>query len=482
MKILMRANMYPENAFSPLEVISKDKVGTNIGNMLFPYSITRWLYKDNEKIEIESCIDWHNKTAKEINDNYDMLLLPFANAFRSDFISTINHWTALIKQLTIPCIVIGIGLQAKIDSGFELPFNKDVYDFCSAVLEKSNSIGVRGEITRKYLIHIGIPADKVVTIGCPSMYMNGNDPIPVTKKDFSEIQKISFNSTQFSPTIPLINQWMKQYSNSCFVAQETWVLVLLYSGYQDRSIFNNYICDYNHPVFKEGRLVSFTDTLSWLHFLYSNIGLSVGARIHGNIASTIAGVPTLIIATDTRVQELADFFDIPCRSYKDIDITNESLEKWYNETDFEKINKRYPEALAIYCRFLDDNQVPYKIPEKRIDFDNLKEEGLITSSQALSYEEREKQLCDCISGMLEKRQAKIDFLNQKCSKIWAQYLAETQRRSELNQLHNKKVAELEKQLKKKEGEIHKLKSSKSYRIGHMLVYIPGKILRFFKRI
>ncbi|MCI4170884.1 polysaccharide pyruvyl transferase family protein, partial [Bacillus spizizenii] len=74
---------------------------------------------------------------------------------------------------TLPVVVIGVGLRApfapKLNEGF--PIDQDVKAFVSAVLERSNMIGVRVEITAKYLSRLGFREgiDHTV-IGCPSMY------------------------------------------------------------------------------------------------------------------------------------------------------------------------------------------------------------------------------------------------------------------------------------------------------------------------
>ena len=63
--------------------------------------------------------------------------------------------------------------------------------FCNAVLEKSRSIGVRGEITQEYLVRLGIKRRKIDVIGCPSMYTFG-DFLPLKKATESIIGNKDF--------------------------------------------------------------------------------------------------------------------------------------------------------------------------------------------------------------------------------------------------------------------------------------------------
>src|SRR5699024_7513084 len=98
--------------------------------------------------------------ADYINETYDCYIIPLADAFRESFRSHLRRYTRLIKKLNIPVIVVGVGLSAPfepdLDEGF--PFDADVKNFVSAVLEKSNIIGVRGQITADYLTKLGFRA------------------------------------------------------------------------------------------------------------------------------------------------------------------------------------------------------------------------------------------------------------------------------------------------------------------------------------
>ena len=105
--------------------------------------------------------------AEKINAKYDILILPFANAFRKDFIPLLDRFTKLINQVKIPVVVTGIGAQAAINSDLsELDFMKDsVTEFCKSVLQRSASIGVRGEFTKRYLDSLGFADEEIDVIG-----------------------------------------------------------------------------------------------------------------------------------------------------------------------------------------------------------------------------------------------------------------------------------------------------------------------------
>ena len=80
MKILMRTNMWPEDAFTACEVMAYDKIGSNIGNMLFAYSVGRWLLGCDD-MQIDPIRDSEIGGADRINKNYDMLIFPLPMHF-----------------------------------------------------------------------------------------------------------------------------------------------------------------------------------------------------------------------------------------------------------------------------------------------------------------------------------------------------------------------------------------------------------------
>src|SRR5699024_5431769 len=154
--ILIRSGISPLDTFNAAYMIKHNSIGGNVGNLIYAYSVYRTLMKEETNIVPDYYSTDPNK-ADEINEKYDAYVIPLADAFRKDFIPALRNYTKLIKKLKIPVYVIGVGLRApfepNLDEGF--PFDEDVKDFVSAVLEKSNLIGLRGEITSNYLSRLG---------------------------------------------------------------------------------------------------------------------------------------------------------------------------------------------------------------------------------------------------------------------------------------------------------------------------------------
>ena len=161
-KVLIRAGMSPMIYHSPAEVLGCNLVGNNLGNMLFPYSVSRCLMTEDVEIHALTVQERYSEAAlRKIDENYDCLVLPFANAFRISFVEELKTVTRLVKGLHIPCIVVGIGAQANLD---KLPENAELAqaakEFVEAVLEKSAKIGLRGEFTADYLEGLGFRAER----------------------------------------------------------------------------------------------------------------------------------------------------------------------------------------------------------------------------------------------------------------------------------------------------------------------------------
>lgn len=126
-----------------------------------------------------------------------------------------------------------MGLQAAYEPDFTISnsFDEDVLQFCNAVLEKSRSIGVRGEITQEYLVRLGIKRRKIDVIGCPSMYTFG-DFLPLKKPlNLSSATRISFsyNQSRNEAFYDFFERIKKKYPDYCYILQSLNEMKLLYA-------------------------------------------------------------------------------------------------------------------------------------------------------------------------------------------------------------------------------------------------------------
>ena len=337
-------------------VVSKDTIGTNTGNMLFPFSIMREIYSEDTEIDSYNLINPDD--ADKINETYDMFIIPLANAFRETF--NLESLTKLIKKLKIPCIVVGVGLQTSYEPDFSVsfPFDKQVYSFVSAILEKSVYIGVRGEITARYLRKLGFSADKIWVIGCPSMFMYGSF-LPM-KRPYALSNKstitISYHGN-FTNYYEFLERCKRTYQYY-IIPQGIRDLRLLYAGdkISDEFMPNQYyIKDIDYYSYMNNRIRMFINVPSWINFL-SKADVGIGSCIHGSIASILAGNPTLIFAADSRVRELAEYHNLVSIKITDID-NNTTLEDLYDRCDFSQIQDGHEKRYMTYVSFLKKNGI-----------------------------------------------------------------------------------------------------------------------------
>lgn len=132
----MRAGFSPLEPPTASQVILENLIGENCGNMLFPYSIMRILMRKDTEIKTISVNRFFSrKQISQWNSEYDCFVIPLANAFRDSFLMQLKYITTLVTKLTIPCIVIGVGLQADIHGNRETSpdFDHTVSSFIKAV-------------------------------------------------------------------------------------------------------------------------------------------------------------------------------------------------------------------------------------------------------------------------------------------------------------------------------------------------------------
>lgn len=361
--ILIRSGISPLDTFDAAEMIINNSIGGNVGNLIYAYSVYRNLMTENTNI----IPDYYNtdpspKRAAEINEKYDAYVIPLADAFRPSFVPTLKRYTKLIKQLKIPVYVVGVGLRAPfepdIDEGF--PFDEDVKEFIKAVLEKSSIVGLRGEITSKYLTKLGFRegVDHTV-IGCPSMYTFGPN-LKIRDTNITKDSLVCVNSSLHSPknVLDFITRGMEAFPNYYFIPQWLKEMRLVYTGSPSiKQDDTNYPAKITSPAYKENRVRYFLNAPTWIDFM-KKADLSFGARLHGNITATIAGTPSLIIPKDARMRELAEYHNLTSIWWNDIK-DDTRIENVIEKVDFKSPEKVQKENFEHFISFLDQNGIDH---------------------------------------------------------------------------------------------------------------------------
>jgi hypothetical protein len=356
-RILLRAHKDPFRVVSPEETLRSNLIGDNSGNLLFSHAAYKMLRTRDTSITT-STMQTGKLDAARINAEYDAVVLPLANAFRPSFERHLNAISAVIEKLTIPVTVLGVGAQLRLDGATDRldGMRASTERFVRAVLERSPSIGVRGEFTRDYLHGLGFK--QVEMIGCPSLFLNGAD-LRVEKRAerITRNSRISMNLSPYVEGIaPFVERHVRRYPNMHYIAQNKDALSMLLAPRRHALVEpeqKTLPVHSGHPLVAGHRTRFFVDAQPWLDYL-STFDFSFGTRIHGNIAGLASGVPSYVLAHDSRTLELARYFDIPHRTMAHVDGTTDAADL-YSEADYTAFNAGHRERFDRFTAFLGDH-------------------------------------------------------------------------------------------------------------------------------
>ena len=125
-----------------------------------------------------------------------------------------------------------------------------------------------------------------------------------------------------------------------------------------------------------------------------SVDLSVGSRLHGNIAALQAGTPCVLIPHDTRMKELVDYHRLPHVMASDVQI-NWTLYDLVEHADFSSMHTCHKENFQRYLSFLEKNGIDhiYKnaavVEDAPLDrkLSQMELPGCVRSAATLSTEE-----------------------------------------------------------------------------------------------
>lgn len=357
-RILFRASMTPDQNISLEEMLQKDRTGTNIGNLVYQYSVWRTLKTPNTEIVADGySLNDSDERADRINNKFDAYVIPLADAFRPDFRKALKKYTSLIRKLKIPVYVIGVGARLDYDPDFtkKFEFDEETVEFVRAVVNSSGKpLGLRGELTGRYLKKLGFyeGVDYVVT-GDPAMYTFGNH---IEIRDFNMNGKLlSLNASPFQSddTWRIANELSFGFDSRYFVPQEYRELYLMYNGTRGEFKTNSkhYPNLATSDMIINGEIRYFLSAQKWFDYM-KDVDFSFGTRLHGNIVGTINGAPTLTVTNSSRVRELTEFHDLPRIKMSDIK-PDTHFENMIEKIDFKSPEKVHQNNFYHYVDFLD---------------------------------------------------------------------------------------------------------------------------------
>ncbi|KPC84865.1 polysaccharide pyruvyl transferase family protein [Streptomyces sp. NRRL S-4] len=358
-RILLRSGKSPFDVASLEQSLDRDVFATNAGNLIFSDAAHKILTTPRAAV-FSNGIRTDPSAAARINEEFDVFVVPLANAFRPTFERPLRRMTQLIKKLRIPVVVLGVGAQADLQYNASRlkPMEATVREFVTQVLNRSASIGVRGEFTEQYLKSMGFR--DVEVIGCPSMFMNG-ETFSLEKKaeSLTAESRISVNGSHSAVRShgldAIIRQAHERYPHLRFVGQNLLEAQLLHWRETSNLIGaqTSMPTHPSHPMYREGKVRLYVDPATWIEELRA-FDFSFGSRIHGNIAALLAGVPSTVLCSDSRTLELCRYFGIPHRKISETPANTDPAEL-YEAADFGELVNGHKERFLRFTGFMERN-------------------------------------------------------------------------------------------------------------------------------
>lgn len=242
-------------------------------------------------------------------------------------------------------IPISLGLQSS-QYTRDFVLSQDMVRTLERVAERA-VIAVRGNYTAEILLKNNIR--NIEIIGCPSVYQ-----YPFFQRSFRplldgrDVRRATGNFRTFYERLT-----PKEAEILRYFAQN-------FDGFveQTKLTFAN---------FTHGSDPAYDDIRSWLeqkesvHFSLeawvdycASFDFSMGSRFHGNIAAILAGIKALIIITDTRTQELSEFFSLPSITAAQFD-DGLPVADYYDRADFGHFVSDFHNKIARFREFLSKN-------------------------------------------------------------------------------------------------------------------------------
>lgn len=289
--------------------------GRNTGNLVFWYAF-------NMHVKVSSkryfSFNFGDKAVEEINQ-CDALAFIFANHVGVG--SDLGMLVEKLDRIRVPILAVGLGAQSKMGENIEWLPDGSV-EFFRLLSTKTEKIGVRGEFTQSVLRRFGVGNTEV--LGCISNFIAVDLDKSLDDNPHSDVKptRVGLNNDFIDVVDPLNEMIARTFPGAVldFVIQapiellhlarnedsqvdsayrrrlDKLVRIFSKGGYSEREIFN--------------RLYAFFDARAWLEHV-RRYDLSVGSRMHGNMISFQAGVPTVFVPHDSRTDELTRTMALP---------------------------------------------------------------------------------------------------------------------------------------------------------------------------
>ena len=354
-RILIRAGKNPFNPLSAYDTFDRNTIGNNNGNLLFSSAVHKLLSAEGVQVEAHG-LSFNPKQAPEVSQEFDVFVLPLANAFRVGFENSLKALTAFIEKLDIPTVMLSGGAQSGPDGTFSNldRIEETVKRFCRAVLRRSSHITVRGEQSANYIRSLGF--NDVLVLGCPSMTLNGPGH-SVRAVETKSRYRLGYNIESSKDIMGALIEKIEAQHDSTYFPQDIGTFEMMLWGVEKYSAARDdrLPLRMKHHQFVDNKAEFMLDPHVWIRRM-RDMDLNFGPRIHGNVVSILAGTPSVVFAHDSRTQELSEYHDIP--HFKPNEISGvDSLNQVIERADFTKFNSGHAVRFDKVLNFLHVNNL-----------------------------------------------------------------------------------------------------------------------------
>lgn len=297
----------------------------------------------------------------------------------SNFIHEKMEWfraVEVLERVKLPVYAIGVGAQASQNRAIEL--SEASKHFWQIVADRSAAIGVRGAFSAETLRRNGI--DNVEVVGCPSIFRTRNRDLQIRVPDQRAIRKVAFSLRREADKSYTVDPeaYLRNQRAALLKVDGQSEMVMSSHGEQEEKAFflrdeaakEKAVAEFARTGWWDGpddrrmreiyerKLFTFFDVEDYDRFAQS-VDLAVGYRVHGVLPAVAHGAPGVLVAYDTRSQELAETLKIPV-------VPEEALAEggWravYREAALTGLAKSYAASYDRMRTFLDRNGVPHRM-------------------------------------------------------------------------------------------------------------------------
>ena len=295
----------------------------------------------------------------------------------SNYINANGQWdpiTAVLEKTNVPVIAFGIGVQVPDNS--ENYVNESTKRFLQLIADRSSTVGVRGNLSKKALNSIGIKNVRI--FGCPTAFRHCKPELKLPRIEASAINRLGFTLRRKTHGFQTLQRYMlrtlaERYDTEILCAGELEEKQIYYARTKQVENDDQVMKDAVQKLTAEKWLSGAKDPLLDLYKSSLSVFESVadfekaeqsldavtGFRLHGNLLALANEVPALYVTYDTRTREFVKTLGIPYIDGRYMD--KFSFEEAWDNADFDLFEKTYQQRFGELKKFLEENSMAHRL-------------------------------------------------------------------------------------------------------------------------